>query len=135
MTAEIKKVVPEAVSSLRRRIEEWRRNRSKRRAMPAELWREAVELAQQYGVHPMSTSLTISYTTLKKKVTGQAVATLRGRSTPSFVEIQSAPLKRKGVTAAPEIEVWRPDGCRLFVRDVSGDDVSSVVDAFCGRGR
>ena len=103
--------------------------------MPAELWREAVELARRYGIHPMSTSLTISYTTLKKKVTGQAVATLRGRSTPSFVEIQSAPLKRKGVTASPEIEIWRPDGCRLFVRDVSGDDVSSAVDAFCGRGR
>lgn len=135
MTAEIKKVVPEAVSSLRGRIEEWRRNRPKRRAMPAELWREAVELARRYGVHPMSTSLTISYTTLKKKVTGQAVAMLRGRSTPSFVEIQSAPLKRKGVTTAPEIEVWRPDGCRLFVRNVSGDDVSSAVDAFCGRGR
>lgn len=131
MTAEIKKVVPEAVSSLRRRIEDWRQNRSKRRAMPAELWREAVELARRYGVHPMSTSLTISYTTLKKKVTGQAVATVKGRSTPSFVEIQ----KRKGVTAAPEIEVWRPDGCRLFVRNVSGDDVSSAVDAFCGSGR
>jgi len=135
LTAEIKKVVPEGVSSLRRRIEQWRQNRTKRRAMPAELWREAVELARRYGVHPMSTNLTISYTTLKKKVTGQAMATVKGRSMPSFVEIQSGPLKRKGVTAAPEIEVWRPDGCRLFVRNVSGDDVSSAVDAFCGRGQ
>ncbi len=135
MTVKIKKVVPEAVPSLRRRIEQWRQNRSKRRAMPAELWREAVALARRYGVHPMSESLTISYTTLKKKVTGQAVATVKGRSRPSFVEIQSAPHKRKGVTAVPEIEVWRPDGCRLFVRNVSGDDVSSAMDAFCGRGR
>ena len=133
--AAIERVVPDAVSSLRRRIEEWRQNRSKKRAMPAELWREAVKLARKYGVHPMSTSLTVSYTTLKKKVIGQAVATVKGRSTPSFVEIQSAPLKRKALTAAFEIEVWRPDGCRLFVRNVSGNDVSSAVDAFCGRGR
>ena len=135
MTVAIKKVVPEAVSSLRRRIEQWRKNRSKKRAMPAELWREAVELARRYGVYRMSKSLTISYTTLRKKVTGQAMATLKGRSAPSFVEIQSAPHKRNAAIVAPEIEIWRPDGCRLFVRNVSGDDVSLAVDAFCGRDR
>ncbi len=103
--------------------------------MPAELWQEAVELARKYGVHPVSTNLTISYTTLKKKVAGRSAATVKGSSAPSFVEIPSASLKRKAVTVAPEIEVWRPDGCRLFVRNVSCDDVSPVVDAFCGRGR
>ena len=133
--AATEKVVPEAVSLLRSRIEEWRQRRSKKRAMPAELWREAVELAREYGVHPMSTSLTVSYTTLKKKVGGGSAGAVKGRSAPSFVEIQSAPLKRKALTAAFEIEVWRPDGCRLFVRNMNGDDVSSAVDAFCGRGR
>jgi hypothetical protein len=132
LTAAIKKVVPEVVSSLRRRIEEWRRNRNEKRAMPAELWLEAVKLARQYGVHPVSTNLTISYTTLKKKVTGRPRTTVKGRSAPSFMEIKSAPLKRSAGIFAPEIEVRRPDGCSLFVRNVSGDDVSSAVDAFCG---
>ncbi len=135
MAREIKKVMPEAVSLLRRRIEEWRQNRSKRSAMPAELWREAVELAREYGVHPVSTSLTVSYTTLKKRVSGPAVTTEKGRSSASFVEIQSASFKRRALAAAPEIEVWRPDGCRLVVRNVIGDEVSSALQGFCGRGR
>jgi hypothetical protein len=125
-------VVPEVMSSLRQRIEEWRRNRKDKRAMPAELWQEAVELARQYGVHPVSTNLTISYTTLKNKVAGRPRTIVKGRSAPSFMEIKSAPFKRSIGNFAQEIEVRRPDGCSLFVRNVSGDDVSIAMDAFCG---
>ncbi len=135
MTAAYKKVVPEAVSSLRRRIEEWRQNRSKRRAMPAELWRDAVELARQYGVHPMSRNLTISYTALKKKVAGQVGAARKDGVAPAFMEIQSVSLAKRAVASVPEIEVLRPDGYRLVIKNTGDVDVSRLMDAFCGSGR
>jgi hypothetical protein len=100
MAADIKGVFPKAVLSLRRRVEQWRRRRPKRRAMPEELWLEAVELARQFGVHPISRDLTVSYTALKKKVADQALVAGKCSPAPVFMELQSVSRARMiGATA------------------------------------
>jgi len=53
--------LPAGVKLLRKRIEEWRRTRDRRTAMPADLWDEAVALARPGRAWAVARALGISF--------------------------------------------------------------------------
>ena len=56
------------VAKLHQRIEHWRRVRSKRSAMPDDLWEGAPRLVQQYRVAMIARQHRVGYASLKDRV-------------------------------------------------------------------
>lgn len=77
-------MIPATTVSLREKIQAWRSNKQRRR-MPEELWEEAISLAREYGVHPVSKNADVSYARLKRLVDGEPPMRM-----PSFAELSPA---------------------------------------------
>ncbi len=137
MSREKKTRISRGVSSLRRRIERWRKTRSKRSPMPEELWQEAARLAQDQGISPIARQLGVGYASLKDRV---EQAPQPDEDAPSqggeFVELSAEQFLGQASKAAV-VELADGDGRRLTVRlDDGGQlDVVGLLQAFCGGQR
>ena len=61
--------IPIALSEARRQLDHWRsRQPSKRTRLPEEFWRQAVALAQEYGLNKTARALKVKYESLKKQL-------------------------------------------------------------------
>jgi len=70
------------------RLELWRREHAGRRPLPQELWSEAAQLAQQYGVYRIAKALRLSYDSLKQHLPASAALAPKRKKTPAkFVEL------------------------------------------------
>ena len=81
------------IEMLRRRIEYWRRTRTKRSPMPMRLWKAAVALARTGGVYPTSHALGLRYDSLKCRLAASSSAkqSESPSSRPAFFELGPAP--------------------------------------------
>jgi hypothetical protein len=130
------------VEPLRQQIEHWRKMRAKRSPMPEPLWRGAVELAHERGVHAAAQALRLSYGSLRKRAEAAGVARRvrrdggAGHQPPAtFVELPPALMATAAGPSGPIVEVVGPSGQRLTVRLRSGDlDVAELIRA-CWSGR
>jgi hypothetical protein len=68
------------------RLEEWRRNRPGRAAIPDELWSAAIEVARRDGVTRTATALRLDGGKLKRLMMA-ADGVAKRTTTPSFVEL------------------------------------------------
>jgi len=129
--------LPLRVNQLRVRIERWRRQRTQRSPMPAELWASAVSFARRHGVYPIARALGIDYGALRKRVTPRP----RGGRNPrevstEFIELApTPPLLGHSEPAGLVLELWDRDGAKLVVRLPEGDglDVGRLAEAFWSR--
>jgi hypothetical protein len=69
MTPEAKKII-EDLEPLRQRLEEFRRTRTKRGALPEQLWQEAAQAARRHGVNLTAKVLGLAYSGLKSRAEG-----------------------------------------------------------------
>ena len=118
------------LSRLARRIQDWRRTRTKLSPMPEQLWKEAASLAQQHGVSFVATALGLGYATLQKRAQRSSA-----RPSPEgFVELAGSQLIGLAPPPAPEtvLEVRSPDGALLTLRLPTGTtlDVAALVHSF-----
>jgi len=56
------------LAEVQARFAEWRKNKKHQRRIPEELWTAAVQLSFEHSIHKISTSLSLSYADLKKRV-------------------------------------------------------------------
>jgi len=128
----IGKVVPPPVKELRDRVDDWRQSKGKKHRMPKELWKAAVVLAKSYGVHFVASNLSLGYSSLKQKAGGNWGPVKSNPVRASFVEIAPSsnllPLK----ITLNEIELRRPDGHLVLIRNADTDCVSQIAKAFWG---
>jgi len=122
--------LPAGVKLLRKRIEEWRRTRDRRTAMPADLWDEAVALARPGRAWAVARALGISFQALRRRMAeaGDGPAT----ASPSpFVEVSGAQILGSTAASGTVVELSEGDA-RLTVRMAAGAelDVAHVVAAF-----
>ena len=61
-------VEPRELAVVRRRLEAWRRQGGKGRRIPAEIWRQATELAAVHGVSRIAQALRLNYDGLRDRV-------------------------------------------------------------------
>jgi hypothetical protein len=123
---------PAGVESLRERVDEWRRTRDRRTAMPAGLWDEAVALARPGRAWAVARALGVNFQALRRRM-AEAGDDAPGASSSSsaFVELSGAQIL--GSAPAPGAVVELSDGdARLTVRMAAGVelDVARVVAAF-----
>lgn len=119
--------LPGPVTAVGRRIDAWRRTRPKRGPMPEALWREAAQLAQAHGIHPIACALRLEYYALKRHVDGARRP--EATAQPAFVEVSVCPS-----APAPDcvVEMERPDGARMRVRLPSQENLIALTEAFWG---
>jgi hypothetical protein len=53
--------IPEAILQLQRQLDQFRSTQPRRTKLPESLWQAAVELARQYGVHPVAHPLRLDW--------------------------------------------------------------------------
>jgi len=68
------------------RLDEWRRNRQGRAAIPDKLWSAAIEVARRDGVSRTATALRLGLRLLKRLMMA-AGGVKKGTATPSFMEL------------------------------------------------
>lgn len=109
--------LPPRLESGRQRFERWRGQRTGRARIPEALWRSAVELAAEFGVHRTSKVLRLNYETLKARV-NVAPPESFGRgpcsadSPAKFVEFLAGTLPGGGACA---VELEDGHGARMCV--------------------
>jgi hypothetical protein len=81
--------VPDSITQLQQRFEQFRTTRTRRTKLPEALWQAAVEQAREHGVNVVAQALRLDYSGLKKRLSGTSVP--RGQVTPAaFVELVGA---------------------------------------------
>jgi hypothetical protein len=122
--------LPAGVKQLRKRIEDWRRTRGRRTAMPADLWDEAVGLAGPGRAWAVARALGISFQTLRRRM-AEAGGGAPTASPSSFVELSGAQILGSAPAPGAVVELSEGD-VRLTVRMAAGVelDVARVVAAF-----
>lgn len=126
--------MPSRVAALLARISEWRQNRTKRTAMPLELWEEATRLGREYGAYPVARDLNLHYERLKRRVAGLPPGRPRApRAGVGFMELRAVTVTgRESVTATKtrefvtELEMTRPGGEMVRVRQTGPEGVDLV---------
>ncbi|MCP5044591.1 MAG: hypothetical protein GY944_26480 [bacterium] len=124
--------------------------------MPEPLWSAAVALAREHGVYRISRDLSVTYETLKSRLTKASMAKperkkgkrRRGTSSPpsaaTFVELKAAPVIPPPVASCGNVVIEIDDGngakMRIQFDAAAGEhlDVGALVTAFRGdeaRGR
>lgn len=122
------RVLPPEVGSLSGRISEWRASKVSRvERMPAELWCEAVEVAEKVGVSAASQALGLSYAGLRRRV-GET------RTPSTGTEIQGGDFVALGNWAGwgpLVVEVQLANGARMRLEDGHGSSqAASLLKTF-----
>ena len=91
----------------------WRQRRRHREAIPEEVWRLIVPLAQAHGVSPVARALRLNYTALQQRTLAGRAPALAGKPSAGFVEVAVPPWPG-GVPCSIELEDHR--GAKMTVR-------------------
>ena len=123
------------IGEAHRRLEVWRRSRSRGKRIPAPLWALAAVLARSYGVSRVSQTLGLDYNGLKRRA--EAIRTPRRsrlKPSPGFVEL---PLVGQPVLGPScTVELTRGEGSRMTIRwdGKEGLDLVGLAEAFWRSG-
>lgn len=83
--------IPEPIIQLQRQLDQFRSAQPHRTKLPKALWKAAVELARQHGVHAVAHPLRPDYMGLKRRLAGGTEVRKKKKSVPSgFVELIAA---------------------------------------------
>jgi hypothetical protein len=131
--------LPAGVKLLGKRIDEWRRTRDRRTAMPADLWEEAVALARPGRAWALARALRVNFQALQRRIAETAPgAPGPGAATGTFVELSGAQIlgSAAGGAAGAVVELSDGGGIRMTGRLTAGAalDVPRLVAAFRGVG-
>jgi len=132
LTSEAKKVM-EDLEPLRQRLEEFRRTRTKRGALPDQLWQEAAQAARRHGVNFTAKVLGLAYSGLKSRAEGSDLPKGKRKESPlpTFVELVG-PVA--GAVTSCTVEVEAEQGkLRLDLKAVRASELAGFIRAFMGR--
>lgn len=101
----------------------WRQRRRHREAIPENLWRLIVPLAQSHGVSPVARALRLNYTALQQRTLAGSASVLAGNSSDGFVEV-AVPSWPGGARWSIELEDRR--GAKMTVR-LAGGEAATVL--------
>ena len=126
------------LETVQKKVEGWRKSRSKLGPMPAELWAEAISLAREIGVSGVAGKLGMNHGALSSRVDPSRALRPRRRKRAGlskFVEITTAPepLPVRAEKPSTVIELTSATGERLTVRMSQSVDIGALVANFQAR--
>ena len=123
------------IEEARRRLEVWRKSRSRGKRIPDRLWALATALAPTHGVSSISQRLGLDYSGLKRRAEATPPPRRsRLRPPPGFVEL---PLVAQPVLGPNcTVELARGGGARMTIRweGQAGLDLVGLAEAFWRSG-
>jgi hypothetical protein len=123
------------IEEAHRRLEVWRKSRSRGKRIPDQLWALAAALARTHGVSRVSQRLGLDYNGLKGRAEAIPLPRrARLRPPPGFVEL---PLVAQPVLGPNcMVELARGEGARMTIRweGKDGLDLVGLVEAFWRSG-
>lgn len=130
--------VPSSLSALERAFARWRRKRRRGARIPGALWAGAVSAARAHGAAEVAALLNLDLGRLRSRLGGSEERSLSSGSLPrssGFVSVVSGTDTLCSPAGSVSVEVERPDGSRLLIRQVGADgqgaiDVAELVSAF-----
>ena len=122
------------IEAAHRRLEVWRKSRSRGKRIPDRLWALAA-LARTHGVSPVSQRLGLDYNGLKRRA--EAIPPARRsrlRPPPGFVELPFVAERVFGPNCT--VELARGEGARMTIRweGQEGLDLVGLAEAFWRSG-
>jgi hypothetical protein len=106
-------VIPVEINELGCRIEQWRRVRPRRMAMPEPLWILAANLARQYGLARVARLLRLDYYSLKERIASlDRDNGAASEARPAFIELRPFPA---ALVSECCIELEHPRGSRMRI--------------------
>ncbi len=125
------------LEALSQKIEQWRSQRPRSRAMPEELWEQASEAAGRLGVGWVSKALRLGYAPLRERTSTQRAPSKPSRrdraalmASGEFVELSGFPSVRSTESVEEAVvEVTAPDGTRLTIRLKGSTNVVALANA------
>ena len=87
MRSRLSQSLPARLEAGRQRFERWRAQHTGRPRLSESLWRAAVELAGEFGVHRTAKVLRLNYGALKARVSAADPEPASGEPAPQFVEL------------------------------------------------
>jgi len=117
---------------VREELAAWRGDPEKSRTIPATIWDMATVLAKKYSVHAVSKTLKLSYSDLKRQVTGHGGRHPRPAGlTPAFIEVKPESASEE---LACVIELTKGSGTRMRIslKSASSVDWCRIKEAFLG---
>ena len=123
------------IEEARRRLEVWRKSRSRGKRIPTRLWALAAALARTHGVSPVSQRLGLDYNGLKRRA--EATRTPRRsrlKPPPGFVELPL--IGQPGLGPNCTVELERSAGGKMTIRweGKEGLDLVGLAEAFWRAG-
>jgi len=82
--------VPEAITQLQTRLDQWRSTQKGRTKLPESFWQAAVDLAKEYGLFRTADPLRLDYMRLKKRLES-STGTPGKQPRAAFVELVARP--------------------------------------------
>jgi len=125
-------VVPAELKELSRPIEQWRRTRPHRGAMPESLWTLAANAARQHGLAHVARFLRLDYYSLKERVESrEQVRSSTSAAKPTFIELP--PLLVSPISECT-IELEHPRGrkMRIHIKGAPMPDVTTLSRTLWG---
>ena len=119
----------------RRRLEVWRKSRSRGKRIPAPLWALAAALARTHGVSRVSQTLGLDYNGLKRRAEATRTPRRSRLEPPSgFVEVPLIGQPDPGPNCT--VELARGEGARMTIHwdGKEGLDLVGLVEAFWRSG-
>jgi hypothetical protein len=117
------------IEQLRSRLELWRSEHRGRRPLPQELWFEAAQLAQQYGVYHTAKALRLSYESLKQHLPpGATLPVKRKKRSAKFVEL--LPLSSAVSECSVELENARGAKMKIQLKGTAMGELATVAQLF-----
>jgi hypothetical protein len=128
---------PLTLEAVSEHFAQWRRNKRKGERIPEQLWSEAIDLVDTYGVSQVTRTLRLSGTDLNKRrgIVGTGQRRRSPNAKAAFVEIEPAVVQRaveSSASAAAWMELERPDGFRLRIQPTGGAAMLALIDRFLG---
>lgn len=124
--------VPEEIAGVQRRVEQWRRARRGREAIPDALWTLAAQAARRFGVARVSRGARLDYYALKARVAALARQESAGPATgPGFLEF-TLPMVVPQPECTLELEHARGGRMRVQLKGAGIPDLAALIRAFRG---
>ena len=124
------------IDEARRRLEVWRKSRSRGKRIPDRFWALAAALARTHGVSPVSQRLGLDYNGLKRRAEAATPPPRRSRlrPPPGFVELPLVAQRVFGPNCT--VELARGEGARMTIRweGKEGQDLVGLAEAFWRSG-
>ena len=122
--------VPPEIERLHRKVEQWRRTRRHREAMPEPLWALAANLARQHSVARVSRVARLDYYRLKERLDSLDRDRVAGaEKQPAFVEL-ALPLSAPAPECIVELEHPRGGRMRIHVKGGPVPDLAALSRSF-----